>query len=452
MKKNSLFVFKCSMAAALGGLLFGFDTAVISGTIEALKAVFDLTSFGLGFTVASALFGTIIGSITIGWPADKFGRRNMLIFVGFLFFLSAIGSAIAWDWYSFLIFRFIGGLGVGGASVLSPMYIAEISPPKKRGFLVALAQFAIVLGILLAYISNYIVTLFQLEEAEWRWMFGVEVLPAIAFILLMFTNPYSPRWLMFKKRKKEALEVLTMLEGDPNAAKAEQLAIQKSLDLEHHAKYERFYSLKYLKPILLVCAIGAFNQLSGINAVIYYGPGIFKMAGAAGESALIQSVIIGLVNLIFTMAAMKVIDRFGRKKLMLIGSLGYIFSLGFASFTFFIYGEEFSRLGGIALLIALIIFIASHAFGQGAVVWVFMTEIFPNRVRARGQALGTFVLWIFNALVSQTFPWIADLFGAGGIFAVYCGFMVLQLLWVLFIMPETKGVPLEEIQRKLHIE
>ncbi len=488
MKKNNAFVFRCSLVAALGGLLFGFDTAVISGTTESLQQIYDLNDSLLGFTVASALIGTIIGAIGVGCPTDKIGRREMLKIMGVLYLISAFGSAFAWDWYSFLIFRFIGGLGVGGASVLSPIYIAEISPPKDRGKLVALAQFNIVFGILLAYISNYIITLSNLGDAEWRWMFGVEAFPAAAFIVLLFSNPYSPRWLMGKGRKDEAFDVLCRLEGDPRLAKNEQAAIQESLDLEHHRINERFYCKKYLLPIMLACAIAAFNQLSGINALIYYGPRIFKMAGAGGGSALIQSAIIGVVNLVFTMAALAVIDKMGRKKLMLIGSIGYILSLGLAASTFTAYNTEFNNVsvaneviqeaqeagvtgsemelletaeteaitavgaGGSLILISLVVFIAAHAFGQGAVVWVFISEIFPNRVRARGQALGAFTLWIFNAAVSQTFPMIAGRFGGGVIFASYCGFMVLQLLWVIFLMPETKGVPLEEIQKHLKIE
>lgn len=488
MDKNKVFVFRCSLVAALGGLLFGFDTAVISGTTESLQEIYKLSNLSLGFTVASALVGTIIGSISVGWPTDKIGRREMLKLMGILYLVSALGSALAWDWYSFLFFRFIGGLGVGGASVLSPIYIAEISPPKDRGKLVALAQFNIVLGILLAYISNYVVTLCNLGDADWRWMFGVEAVPAAAFIILLFGNPCSPRWLLGKGRKDEAYDVLCKLEGDPELAKGEQAAIQESLDLEHHKINERFYCMKYLTPILLACAIAAFNQLSGINALIYYGPRIFKMAGAGGGSALIQSAIIGVVNLVFTMAALAVIDKMGRKKLMLVGSIGYILSLGLAAWTFMAYHGEFNNVafaieaiqdaqeagvtgsgmellkaaeteaimavgaGGSLVLISLIVFIASHAFGQGAVVWVFISEIFPNRVRARGQALGAFTLWIVNAVVSQTFPIIAGKFGGGAIFATYCGFMVLQLLWVIFLMPETKGVPLEDIQKHLKIE
>lgn len=452
MQKNKIFVYQCAQVAALGSLLFGFDTAVISGTTEALQKLYDLSDGWLGFTVASALLGTIAGSILVGWPADRIGRRNMLVWTGVLYLVSALGCALAWDWYSLLVFRFIGGLGVGGASVLSPIYIAEISPAESRGRLVALAQFNIVLGILLAYVSNYVVTLFDFGDVEWRWMFGVEALPAAVFTLLLFGISYSPRWLMAKGRKQEAMDVLCLLEGSPEIAQAELLAIQESLDLEHHSLRERFYSKKYLKLILLACAIAAFNQLSGINALIYYAPKIFKMAGAAGGNALVQSVIIGLVNLVFTVAAMRVIDHFGRKKLMLVGSIGYIFSLGLASYAFFTYGEDFTQLGGLTLLGALVLFIASHAFGQGTVVWVFISEIFPNRVRARGQAVGAFTVWVFNAAVSQTFPMVAGQFGGGVIFAVYGGFMVLQLLWVIFLMPETKGVPLEDIQKHMGIE
>jgi sugar porter (SP) family MFS transporter len=476
------------LVAALGGLLFGFDTAVISGTTEALQTLYHLSDGWLGFTVASALIGTIVGSISVGRPTDRIGRRNMLMCMGVLYFVSAVGSALAWDWYSFLIFRFIGGLGVGGASVLSPMYIAEISPAGQRGRLVALAQFNIVLGILLAFLSNYVISLFSLGATEWRWMFGVEAVPAAAFFVLLFSNPYSPRWLMSKGRREEAQTILRRLEANPETVETELRAIRESLDLEHHAINEPFCSRKYLKPILLACVIGAFNQLSGINAVLYYAPKLFKMTGAAGESAMLQSVIIGLVNLVFTMAALAVIDRIGRKKLMLAGSVGYILSLGVVALTFLAYNTEFTnaigamqavvdaqnagseaqvitglravealalaqvKTGGIIILAGLIVFIASHAFGQGAVIWVFISEIFPNRVRARGQALGSFTLWIFCALISQTFPVVVGRFGGATIFGIYCLCMVLQLIWVLVYMPETKGVPLEDIQKQMGIE
>ena len=450
--KTKAFVLKSSLIAALGGLLFGFDTAVISGTTETLQKLWSLSDTSLGFTVASALIGTIIGAILVGWPTDRFGRRNMLMVLGLLYFLSAVGSALAWNWTSFLIFRFIGGLGVGGASVVSPMYIAEISPAKSRGRLVALAQFNIVFGILLAFLSNYIITTLNLGVVEWRWMFGVEAFPAALFFALLFLTPYSPRWLAAKDRMDEAKTVLHKIEADPAAADAELVAIQQSLDLDHHRMNEPFYTKAYLKPIMLAVMIAFFNQASGINAILYYAPKIFKMAGAGAASAMLQSVIIGLTNLIFTIAALTVIDHFGRKVLMIVGSIGYIVSLGTASAVFFTFGADFSSAGGVVLLTAIIVFIASHAFGQGAVIWVFISEIFPNRVRARGQALGSFTHWVFAALISQTFPMIAGAFGGGAIFAIYAGLMVLQLVWVLTIMPETKGVPLEEIQKKLGIE
>ena len=450
--QSKRYVLKSALVAALGGLLFGFDTAVISGTTETLQNIFQLSNAWLGFTVASALIGTIIGAITVGWPTDKIGRKKMLIWLGVFYFVSAVGSAFAWDWYSFLFFRFIGGLGVGGASVVSPMYIAEISPAPSRGRLVALAQFNIVFGILLAFFSNYIITTLNLGALEWRWMFGVEAFPAAAFFLLMFTNPNSPRWLVAKGRIAEAKEILHKIETKPAAADAELLAIRESLDLDHHRLSEPFYTKTYLKPIMLAVLIAFFNQASGINAVLYYAPKIFKMAGSASESAMLQSVIIGLTNLVFTIAALAVIDHFGRKFLMIIGSIGYILSLGTASWAFFTYGNDFSSAGGLILLTALIVFIASHAFGQGAVIWVFISEIFPNRVRARGQALGCFTHWVFAAIISQTFPVIAGAFGGGAIFAIYAGLMVLQLVWVLTIMPETKGIPLEEIQKRLGIK
>lgn len=443
---------RSSLVAALGGLLFGFDTAVISGAEEALRAVFDLGDFWYGFTVASALIGTILGSISIGKPSDWFGRKWTLIAMAVLYFISAVGSAWAWDWYFFLVFRFLGGIAIGGTTVVAPTYIAEISPARLRGRLVAITQFNIVFGILLAFLSNYIITLTHLGATEWRWMFGVEAFPAAAFFFLLFANPDSPRWLVARKRIDDARAVLERLGEDKTTVQEELKAIQESLDVEHHSLREPFFCKKYTKPIMLAVMIAIFNQLSGINAILYYAPGIFRMAGAAAESAMLQSVIIGFTNLVFTMAALAIIDHFGRRRLMLVGSIGYIISLAAASIAFFTYGTEFTPTGGKAVLLALIVFIASHAFGQGAVIWVFISEIFPNRVRARGQALGSFTHWFMAAAVSWTFKPIAGSLGGGPVFAVYAVMMVLQLLWVIFYMPETKGVPLEEIQRKLGIE
>ncbi|HEY5911409.1 MAG TPA: sugar porter family MFS transporter [Verrucomicrobiae bacterium] len=452
-----------TVVAALGGLLFGFDTAVISGTTDWLKGGFvaqiterlhgvmpsvsneSLLSFMLGFTVASALIGTVLGSIFVGRPADSLGRRGVLFVLAVLYFVSAIGCALALGWWSFTLFRFLGGLAVGGASVVSPMYIAEISPATYRGRLVAITQFNIVLGILLAYLSNYIIGSLELGATECRWMFGVMAVPSVAFFCLLFLTPQSPRWLIARGRTEEARRVLQQCGTDPSSLEAEVREIQASLDLQHHTLEEPLFCRKYAKPILLVVAIAAFNQLSGINALIYYTAFIFKMAGAGAQSALLQSVIIGFTNLVFTMAALTVIDHFGRRRLMLVGSVGYILSLSAAAFAFY------TNSGGKLLLASLLVFIASHAFGQGAVIWVFISEIFPNRVRARGQALGSFTHWIMAAVISWTFPLIAAQSG-GHAFAFYAVCMVGQLIWVLWVMPETKGISLEQIQKRLGIE
>ncbi|HOM61804.1 MAG TPA: sugar porter family MFS transporter [Anaerohalosphaeraceae bacterium] len=464
---------RSAVVAALGGLLFGFDTAVISGAEKTLERnyqrqyesiaryfgrpellnsrnekdlpILQRTSFWHGTVVASALIGTVIGSLLFGKPADRYGRRFILKLLGILYFVSAVGSALAWEMFSFSIFRFIGGLAVGGTSVISPMYIAEISPARVRGRLVAITQFNIVLGILLAYLSNWIISMQNLGEWEWRWMFGVEAIPAALFFVLLFFTPRSPRWLVGQGLLEEARAVLSQVGTDTGNVEEELQLIQRSLREDAKSLQEPFFRRKYLKPIMLAVMIAMFNQLSGINALIYYAKRIFEMAGAESTSALAQSVIIGFTNLIFTMAAMLVIDHFGRKKLMLIGSIGYILSLSVVTWGFF------SGTGGKMILIGFIGFIAAHAFGQGAVIWVFISEIFPNALRARGQALGSFTHWIMAALISLTFPMFAEQLG-WRIFAIYGLCMVGQLLWVLLVMPETKGIPLEEIQKKLGIE
>ena len=401
-----------TVVAALGGLLFGFDTAVISGTTDWLESVYQLGPFSLGFTVASALIGTILGAMCAGWPADVKGRRWTLMLIAVLYFVSAVGSGLAWDWYSFLFFRFVGGIGVGGASVVSPMYIAEISPARLRGRLVAITQFNIVLGILLAFFSNYLIALMDLGPTEWRWMFGVEAFPAAAFFFLLFFIPRSPRWLVSRNRLDEARDVLYRLGTDAASVEQELQAIHASLDPAHHGLREPLFRQVYRRPILLAVAIAAFNQLSGINALMYYARDIFEMAGAGRESALLQSVAVGGTNLVFTMLALLVIDHMGRRMLMLAGSIGYIVSLGSTAWAFYTYGDQFAAaaaadprvpssidagsatMGGMVVLVSLLVFIASHAFGQGAVIWVFISEIFPNRVRARGQALGSFTHWV----------------------------------------------------------
>ncbi|MGQ9592148.1 MAG: sugar porter family MFS transporter [Planctomycetota bacterium] len=489
MAKRS-YLLGMTIIAALGGLLFGFDTAVISGTERRIQDLYQLDRFWLGFTVASALIGTIVGSMAAGRPADLLGRRTALLWIAALYFVSAVGCAFAWDWYSLVFFRCIGGLSVGGSSVVSPMYIAEISPARHRGRLVAITQFNIVLGILLAFFSNYIIAELELGDAEWRWMFGVEAFPAAAFFALLFLTPQSPRWLVARGRKGEAHAVLVALGEDAASAGERVREIEASLETGERSEEDRFFSRRYRKPILLAVAIAAFNQFSGINAILYYAPRIFEMAGSEKAAALLQAVVVGGTNLVFTMLALSVIDRFGRRKLMLAGSIGYILSLSATAASFYAFsvkkppeavetnleapdamtrgpappapehGEgakdaaepetRLTRAGQILVLVSLLVFIASHAFGQGAVIWVFVSEIFPNRVRARGQALGSFTHWAMCALISWTFPIIAEVSG-GHAFAFYAAMMVLQLLWVLCVMPETKGVPLEEIEKKLGI-
>ena len=433
-----------AIVAALGGLLFGFDTAVISGTTTWLQTTYQLSDFMLGFTVASALIGTIIGSIVVGKPADRLGRREVLFILAILYLVTSLGCAFAFNWSMFVIFRFLGGLAVGGASVVSPMYIAEISPAKYRGRLVAVTQFNVVLGILLAYLSNYVISGMHLGENECRWMFGVMAVPSVVFFLLLFLTPHSPRWLMAKGRDEEARAVLIKCGSDTGDVEEEIKDIRESLDMTHHTLVEPFYCKKYIKPILLAVAMGAFNQLSGINAVLYYTPSIFKMAGAGVESAMLQSVIVGFTMMVFTVVAMIIIDHFGRRRLMMVGSIGYIIGLLAVAWAFYM-GNS-----GKLLLAGLLVFIAAHGFGQGAVIWVFISEIFPNRVRARGQALGSFTHWAMNAVISWTFPMIAAAAGwmAFGFYAI-C--MVGQLAWVIWVMPETKGVSLEKIQKELGI-
>jgi sugar porter (SP) family MFS transporter len=442
-------LFRASIIAALGGLLFGFDTAVISGTTAQLRDVFGLTPNTLGFTVASALIGTILGAIVAGKPSDTLGRRKTLSWIAVLYFISAAGSAFAWDWYSFLIFRLIGGLAVGGSSVVAPMYIAEISPARFRGRLVAITQLNIVSGILIAYLSNYLIAQLQLGAAEWRMMFGVEALPAALFFVLLFVTPLSPRWLVAQGRRGEAVGVLESL-GAESAEKLVQ-EIEGSLALERHSLREPLFQKAYKEPILLAIAIATFNQLSGINALMYYAPHIFQMAGAGEDSALLQAVAVGGTMLVFTLGGLAVIDHIGRRKLMIVGSIGYIVSLAAVAGAFYAYGTDFDELGSTVVLASLLVFIAAHGLGQGAVIWVFLSETFPNRVRARGQALGSFTHWFFAALISWTFPIIAEVSG-GHTFAFYALMMVLQLVWVLRVMPETKGIPLEEIQRRLGID
>ena len=442
-------VLRSAIVAALGGLLFGFDTAVISGTTESLSRVFDLSGFGLGFTVATALIGTIIGALLGGMPADRFGRKKVLYIIGLLYIVSAVGSGLVSNWYLFMFFRFIGGLGVGAASVVAPVYTSEISPARIRGRLVGLVQFNVVLGILLAYLSNWVIAQLASEQIAWRWMLGAEAAPALVFFLLVFTVPESPRWLYTTGRYEESRHVLGLLTASEKELLSEYAQIEQAEAAEADASGARLFVPAHRRAILLAIAIAAFNQLSGINAVLYYAPEIFRMTGASGNTAMLQSVVVGIVNLLATMAGLSIIDRVGRRRLMLAGSIGYLISLGTVSALFLGTGGDFTAGSSMLVLVSVLVFIASHAFGEGAVIWVFISEIFPNKVRGKGQALGGFVHWLFAALTSWTFPGIAASLGGGAAFLVFFACMIGLLIWVLRIMPETKQVSLEHMAAAL---
>lgn len=429
-----------SITVALGGFLFGFDTAVISGAEQEIQKLWGLSDTMIGQMIAMALYGTIVGALFGGIPADKLGRKMTLIWIGILYLVSALGSALAPDVYWLMFFRFIGGLGVGASSVAAPMYITEIAPTESRGRLTALFQFNIVFGILIAYVSNYLIGI--TIGSDWRLMLGVETIPAFAFVVLLFYVPRSPRWLVVKKNLiEEARAVLEMI--DPQNVEAALAAIQKS-DTTKGSGFKEFLSGKYNWPILLAFLIAFFNQVSGINAVIYYAPRIFNMTGMGESTALLSSAGIGVVNLVFTILGMALIDRFGRRFLMFVGSIGYIVSLSFVAGAFFL--EAFN---GYMVPFWLFVFIASHAIGQGAVIWVFISEIFSNEVRAFGQSFGSSTHWLLAAVIAGTFPAVAAKFGGGPIFAFFAFMMVLQLLYVWKMMPETKGVPLEELEKQL---
>jgi SP family arabinose:H+ symporter-like MFS transporter len=433
---------KSSVVAALGGLLFGFDTAVISGTTAALTTAYDLTPTTLGITVSAALWGTIIGAMFGGIPGDKYGRRASLRITAVLYLLSALGCAFAYGWHSLIVARFIGGLGIGASSVLGPMYIAEIAPPRQRGRLVGFFQFNIVFGILLAYFSNYVIGTMGFGDLEWRWKLGVSALPAALFLLMLFAIPESPRWLARRGRLDEAEAVLKST-GDPNYKK-DLAEIAASVDTHGQADSEPLFSRKYRFPIFLAVSIAMFNQFSGINAILYYLNDIFAKAGFTKVSGDLQAVAVGATNLLFTMVAMSLIDRVGRKTLLLIGSVGTAVALAGVAAIFMAGAHQ-------ELLVwCLVTFIAFFAFSQGAVIWVYLSEVFPTRVRAKGQSLGSFTHWIMNALISGIFPVLAA--SSGGIpFIFFAVMMGLQFFVVLSFYPETKGHTLEEMQKKLGI-
>ncbi|WP_286807598.1 MULTISPECIES: sugar porter family MFS transporter [unclassified Marinimicrobium] len=430
-----------SFTVALGGFLFGFDTAVISGAEQAIQAQWALSDALIGLMVSSALAGTVIGAIFGGIPCDRYGRKITLFWIGVLYLVSALGSALAPDAYSLMLFRFLGGLGVGASSVAAPVYISEIAPTGLRGRLTAMFQFNLVFGILCAYLSNYGVAS---AGGDWRIMLGVEVVPALLFVILILFVPRSPRWLITRRAAHdEARRVLTMI--DPSRVE------QALAEIEHSHKQKaqgselrEFLSGRYRWPILLAFLFAFFNQVSGINAVIYYAPRIFSMAGMESSAALLSSAGLGLVNLVFTLIGLALIDRFGRRFLMYIGSFGYILSLTSLALIFHL--EAF---GGSLVPLLIFVFIASHAIGQGACIWVFIAEIFPNSVRGYGMSLGSGTHWVFAALVAFSFPYFAGTLGGAPLFAFFAVMMVLQLLFVRYLMPETKGVSLEDLEVQL---
>ena len=436
-------IFFWSFTSALAGFLFGFDTVVISGAEKTIQTLWSLSPGLHGIAMASALYGTVVGSLVGGWPADRFGRKAALLWIGVLYFLGAVGSALAPNVETFIAARVIGGLGIGISTVVAPMYISEIAAPKYRGRLAGMFQFNIVFGILIAFVSNALLA--GIGENAWRWMLGVAAFPSMLYTVFCFALPESPRWLISRKGDREAaLQVLQR--ARPDASKDE---ISAEADAIATASLEEgppghFWSRRLRKPILLAILIAFFNQLSGINAILYFAPRIFELTGLGAKAALLQSIGIGLTNLVFTFVGLWLIDRLGRRTLLYIGSFGYILSLGLVAWAFFT--EHFS-----IVPICIFGFIAAHAIGQGAVIWVFISEIFPNRHRAEGQTLGSFTHWIFAALLTTFFPKMVSAFPPGYVFTFFAGMMVVQLVWVKTLVPETKGVPLEQIQKQLGI-
>ena len=450
-------ILQISLTAALAGFLFGFDTVVISGANQPIKELWG-TNWFLGetlftfhgiFIMSMALWGTVLGSLFGGIPCDKLGRKKTLFWIGVLYFLSAIGSALATEPYSFSIFRFIGGVGVGASSVAAPIYISEISKASNRGRLTAMYQFNIVFGILIAFVSNYLIGLFFSADTAWRWMLGIEALPALIYTIMVSKIPNSPRWLLLKgKGESSILNALEKLGIAKDKAINSFWELKNSIN-ESSQQKEKLFSGKFKKPLFLAFLLSFFNQLSGINFVLYYAPEILERAGLASSESLFSSISIGVINLIFTFVGIALIDRLGRKQLLYIGSIGYILSLAMVGWCFY------SGSSSILLLLFILVFIASHAVGQGAVIWVFISEIFPNKVRAYGQSWGTGTHWVFAALITLLTPTFLDseigIFkdNPWPIFMFFSGMMVLQLLFVIFLMPETKGVSLEDLGKKI---
>ena len=516
-------IFYWSLVSALAGFLFGFDTVVISGAERTIQSLWNLSPGMHGLVMASALYGTVLGSILGGWPTDRFGRKQTLLWIGALYLVSAVWSGLADAPWPFIVARFIGGLGVGISTVAAPLYISEIAPPERRGRLTGLFQFNIVFGILVAFLSNWLLE--GVGENAWRWMLGIEAVPAAIFSLLCFTLPESPRWLIARKGDRAAgLAVLRLVRPEASEAELLRSADEMAAAPTHAQRQERFWSRRLKLPILLAFLVAFFNQLSGINAILYFAPRIFGLTGS--ENALAQSIGIGVTNLVFTYIGLWLIDRLGRRTLLTLGSFGYIASLGLCAAAFFTWAPQFkaaakavdvrsvasqletanparkealsnelaaaqrglveaaanpksgavsvqfpadatltqvkdiagaalqqasaaSGIGGTLVLVCIFAFIASHAVGQGAVIWVLISEVFPNRHRAAGQALGSFTHWIFAALLTQFFPLMIAALSPGTIFLFFCMMMVLHLVWARVMLPETKGVPLEQMEKKL---
>ncbi len=534
--KNHLFLW--SLTAALAGFLFGFDTVVISGAEKTIQDLWGLSNGLHGLAIGMALWGTVLGSLVGSWPADAIGRKKTLIAIGLLYFVSAIWSGLANDVYSFMVARFIGGLGVGISTVAAPLYISEISPADKRGRLAGMFQFNIVLGILVAFLSNYLIGSL-LGDNGWRWMLGIEAIPALIYTLMCFSIPQSPRWLIGRRGDRETgAGVLQQLNPaateDEVAAMVERIAVASHIEPGSAAATAKFWTWRLRVPIMLAFLVAFFNQLSGINAILYFAPRIFELAGLGKSAALLNSIGIGVTNLVFTFVGLYLIDRLGRRTLLYIGSFGYIASLGLCAWAFFAFAPPFqvantaisvkssmaslekaeslsvkneadieqlrsqvgkakqaltqastapdyegeavdfsadqtpesiiavadralaeasevSGFGGTLVMLCIFAFIAAHAVGQGAVIWVLISEIFPNQFRAAGQSLGSFSHWIFAAMLTTLFPWMIGTFTPATVFGFFCFMMVLQLVWVSTMVPETKGVPLEEMEKKLGI-
>jgi len=427
-----------AITVAVAGFLFGFDTAVISGADQPIQRLWDTSPLVHGLLImSSALWGTVLGALFGSIPCDKYGRKLTLIGIGILYLISALGSAIAQDPYTFSLLRFIGGLGVGASSIAVPAYISEIAPAKHRGRLVAMYQFQIVLGILVAFFCNYLLA--GISENDWRLMLGVEVIPAFIFLVLVLKVPESPRWLLLKKNEEKHARAVWQMMNEPDVEKIVR-------DVRHSqqvALSDKLFSGKFNVPILLAFLIAFFNQLSGINFIIYFAPRVFELAGMDSASSLLSTAGVGITNLVFTMLGLYLIDKAGRKSLMLIGSFGYIISLSVVAWAFY------TGAGGLLVVFFIFLFIASHAIGQGAVIWVFISEIFPNSVRAKGQSLGSGTHWVFAALIALLMPYFLNEFKPYIIFLFFTGMMVLQLIFVLFMMPETKGRTLESLSENM---